>query len=1633
MNLENEDDEEDEETPKVEIMFNSTFKPDAIFSEAPNIEIEVDINQVDGSMKTDVPKIRRDSKCETKYDVEEIRNKIIAHITNLSAGKKMNLINIGSESYDEAIHQIQKNERLAIIRALRDTCSDQPTEASSILSSIIPDMDIKIEDLPADKREELSSSLKIYSDEIFGAYESTVDPDVMFQQAQEMLSGLPDDIDSVLEDVHMHQDNTTLCNMELSPLNTELLTKSNTDIENNLDTLIEPLEDPAAETLKIRELLNEPVISSDMSFRKKSPQKIDSPAQNVDYSVQNTTEAFDRQRALEESYKQFEAEIYSSLVTYSQPETSPISSERFLNDSGRFKSSSGSENSATEKISNHVAGEDILPLDFNFSSSYLNFKSGVGVSKTPPYSVEQVQTENEAKIMESTASRQTENKIEKNITNQQYPSPTRSKGDDLIKISSELIQQETKAPFIHKLSLDERIARELQKDTQQEKNSKDNHRKKTQHATTSKKTKTRPNTPQEMKTQHDFLQPKVTETAESHRRKVWRSPGEKKFMSEQKNKVSLYEHSDTDLDFSGTDTEDENRSPHKKNTSLKEMEVTKKIESGETGTSFVSNPNEINQDCRSEKLIVSDLDKANKKHLKKQDSQERIGTSCGKEKIDQGKSDNYDNQESKPTIETNYSFVSNSNIETRIPSALEQSDKKQLDDQDDRESNNKMQDNFKVNKGSENESETQTSNPKQAAPDLKKNKKQSNSKKESTYSSSKGTNKHCIGENSQEQSIKMATPTNLEKINAQESNGALEFINLESEKQQLNKTEHNTDLNKMSTEITTEAHKTTEVHITKATASTQNIEANIIQKDEAESESQKTELISEEKEKTSAKDDEKRKKAPNISETNITDSRLFLQNEANAELHTITKKKSRDIDTAKEDDSMLLSSQAMTDNKRATASKTGKHKNESTDIEANSKWSEGTKAKSEEIDSITNVETTTTGKSRTKSEKQESSPRRRASSRIRKSVAKTESETNNSKLEVMSSVEMKREIVEAEIPETSKNSAKKKRFPAGRRSKESPSGNSAEKKALSDTVTNNNNNNNNNDTLLVVDNLENGEKSAQEGAADTEQVTQVDKNGEQSVHELRKEEEEEINETNRPEISKHAQNAKRKKLSGTRKSKESPRKNVLTTGSVEIQPSAEQNTTQEIENTIEANKAVDINIDVKQTRSLIRTRSKRAKQQQTNIIEPQKEETNIVDENIITFPKRNVTEMAKEKHKSKSKKSTRAQKRRYKASATLSKLIIKIEDSDADNFTSEFEDVKTQQAAMDSAEENSENKDSSQSGLLRVKSLSQLMPCSEEGNSQDFATESENFEMSPHLEVATTLEQLESSETRNANDTTQMIPLENLAVAKETPKQNSRKRKLSASYNSTPTKQARVAVSDVFCQTEFISQNFKHAASQTYIPCFNCEIYKKDLEKKEKWVDEMQKIDETIQSLLLAKAELYDRLLGKCEVPSHNVRRVARKRTAVVSKPISRNCQYISVQGIANCSEKGVNNRNTLFSPPNNITNTAFRRNLKLDSKCYQPCYVHLYRYTSEQIERMRTDMEYLRYVESRRYQPGQPNTVNNGVSNFKIVSVTSLAINQDNVESSSEIIETAMVDDEHLRAVLSERLKDVVLVLKAS
>lgn len=105
----------------------------------------------------------KNKKKLSSQEVEEIHTKIMCHLSNLNKGRKRNLINSNNSGYDTTIQHFVKQQRLEISRALRTMCSTVQIEkdieeSNEIINSIIPDIGIKIEELPKDVIEELSNT-----------------------------------------------------------------------------------------------------------------------------------------------------------------------------------------------------------------------------------------------------------------------------------------------------------------------------------------------------------------------------------------------------------------------------------------------------------------------------------------------------------------------------------------------------------------------------------------------------------------------------------------------------------------------------------------------------------------------------------------------------------------------------------------------------------------------------------------------------------------------------------------------------------------------------------------------------------------------------------------------------------------------------------------------------------------------------------------------------------------------------------------------------------------------------------------------------------------------------------------------------------------------------------------------------------------------------------------------------------------------------------------------------------------------------------------------------------------------------------------------------------------------------------
>lgn len=172
---------------------NLNMPSDITFSESLNNNIESELPGSEVNEESTNPSIenkrvgRKRSKTTEIIDVQEIHDKIIKHISNLSYSKKMNLVNQSTSGYDIAIQEVQKQKRLELSRALRDMSKReiQSSDDGEVINAIIPDIGIKIEDLPNDIIAELSNCLNINLDHQLN---TLVDPELCFKQAEEILN-----------------------------------------------------------------------------------------------------------------------------------------------------------------------------------------------------------------------------------------------------------------------------------------------------------------------------------------------------------------------------------------------------------------------------------------------------------------------------------------------------------------------------------------------------------------------------------------------------------------------------------------------------------------------------------------------------------------------------------------------------------------------------------------------------------------------------------------------------------------------------------------------------------------------------------------------------------------------------------------------------------------------------------------------------------------------------------------------------------------------------------------------------------------------------------------------------------------------------------------------------------------------------------------------------------------------------------------------------------------------------------------------------------------------------------------------------------------------------------------------------
>ncbi|XP_050292784.1 uncharacterized protein LOC126733509 [Anthonomus grandis grandis] len=106
---------------------------------------------------------KRQSKPAAKrvsYTAEEIREKIIGHVTKLNEGRKKNFINMNNSSeLDNVLNLINKQKRLEISEFLRRMNPSLNNEDGNV--PVVADIGVEFQDLPSDIIEELKKTLGI--------------------------------------------------------------------------------------------------------------------------------------------------------------------------------------------------------------------------------------------------------------------------------------------------------------------------------------------------------------------------------------------------------------------------------------------------------------------------------------------------------------------------------------------------------------------------------------------------------------------------------------------------------------------------------------------------------------------------------------------------------------------------------------------------------------------------------------------------------------------------------------------------------------------------------------------------------------------------------------------------------------------------------------------------------------------------------------------------------------------------------------------------------------------------------------------------------------------------------------------------------------------------------------------------------------------------------------------------------------------------------------------------------------------------------------------------------------------------------------------------------------------------------
>lgn len=142
----------------------STKTNNSTEDKSKSTQIDTDGKNISSSKRANSgkPPSKTKKTANENLTAEQIYEKILNHITNLNDGRKKTFIHTNNSSgLNQAVTDIQKQNRLEISRILRDMSSVNDSRSSEPYTSIVPDIGVKIDELPENVIEELKRSLNI--------------------------------------------------------------------------------------------------------------------------------------------------------------------------------------------------------------------------------------------------------------------------------------------------------------------------------------------------------------------------------------------------------------------------------------------------------------------------------------------------------------------------------------------------------------------------------------------------------------------------------------------------------------------------------------------------------------------------------------------------------------------------------------------------------------------------------------------------------------------------------------------------------------------------------------------------------------------------------------------------------------------------------------------------------------------------------------------------------------------------------------------------------------------------------------------------------------------------------------------------------------------------------------------------------------------------------------------------------------------------------------------------------------------------------------------------------------------------------------------------------------------------------